>query len=170
MRENYQAELQFLGMKSSPAFVQQPERQLLCRAILAHAERTAVVGAHALGRGRVAASARRFPSNATTGIGSFSASATSHPHRPGSNFLDSELWYEYTQFALQRLRRETRKFLGDFLFCTTCKLPCSCRACPQDSLAEFWIVPASYGITFCPVKRLPEDSFENAREPRRGFG
>ncbi len=52
---------------------------------------------------------------------------------------------EYAQFAVQKIRRETPKFLGDFFFCTTCKLPILMQTLPTrqccrllDSSGVLW--------------------------------
>jgi transposase InsO family protein len=101
MSDDYQAEIAFLGMESSPSFVRQPE----CNGGVERFIRTLqeqLLWGRCFGTWRNCGVRWRNFVSATTNAGSSSAWATSRPPRRASSSLHSEPLHEYTQFTVQR--------------------------------------------------------------------
>jgi putative transposase len=94
MSDDYQTEIAFLSMASSPSFVRQPDCKGCVERFIRTLKEQLRWGAHVSERGRVASRWRNFV-NATTSVGSSSAWATSRQPRLASSSLHSEPLHEY---------------------------------------------------------------------------
>jgi len=101
MSDDFQAEIAFLGMESSPAFVRQPEGNG-CAGRFIRTQKEQLLWGRTFQTVEELRQALRNLVSGTPNVGSSSTMVTSPRSRLGSSSLRNELLHESTQFSVQQ--------------------------------------------------------------------